>query len=925
MSSHEDILSAQASDTLQEPPHEGSCTTTPVIGILVHFEGDNLRPRPRESAADWINRTRDHRQKVDAERERERRDGDPEKAQADWLKRWGFKSSEEADEIVGLSMFERYAAFQRCHRKRAADDSEEPEAPNIQPPFKKRKTVRFAEEHRFRLMSPIEKPKDGCLPSSTNGLEMEKVEEIRRAQKARREAKHTRDIERAKKWLFLKAYETDALKRDPRKVTLKQMREDNPSVHTFDARWWARKHFRDSARNPPLTPREQAWPVEVPSHIGEEDDDEDVYDSRREGDHDTDGLWDDEGDHEPGGLWDDERDHDTDGLWDDERDHDTDGLWGDERDHDTNGLWGDESPGRIISPIWGLGAKTPAYRSESSEGGPSQSPSNETKADEVVEQPRQRLLSSGDLSEKRAAEEILAKRWLAQKAFEISPLDPDPSLVTVKHMREGDPSEHTFQNRWLMHKSMMDDTREPSLTAQERNYCLNIPPLVDRPLRFEDYADLDIIDLDNTPEERVSELLGPLQNVTGKRPASAMDESEESPSHSSVKRPRIEVGPQRERPVGWLLDSLGGQRRARRWLAEKAARTSPEHMELTHKNTRLLSMEQMHEDYPSEITLWTRWATQKVMLDEMEEASQEQPGAAREQNPSCIEPEHFPDKYNAPPAISSTNRDTMTDSANPEPSVPNFPPNLVTQADSTAKLNAQAEPTPDLNAQAEPTPDLNARNEPTPKPDPFEAIMKRLDDLERIVQETRAGPASQQASSTATNQRRSQGRPEKSDIFQTNDGERRSITLDEHSETASEQNTATREKRVRPRQREQPKAEPNGKGKASGGLEPTTLPSQEQEPRPMLGRPRKHAQAAAKKAGSTSKPTTKTAAPQTTPASTPRQQRRRGRPRKKEVPVKSEVSTNTIGQETSNAQKATTAAVPSTHKMRTRTHSPVDQ
>lgn len=850
MSSPEDITSTQSSDALQKPQDEVSCTTTHLAENVVQFEGDNLRPRPRESAAGWINRTRDHRQKVDAERERIRREGDPEKAQADWLKRWGFKSSQEADEIVRLSMFERYAAFQKCHRKRAADYSEDPEARSIQPSFKKRRTVRFAEEPQIRLISPRRKFGDGCSIASE-------------------EAEYTRENERAKKWLVIKAYETSPLEQDPRRITLKQMREDNPSRQTFDARWWARKQFRDDARDPPLTENERSWALIYPSLSDEESDDEDIYDLRRE--------------------------------------------W----DNNTYGIFDQDRSVRIVSRSWGSETEGPADRSETPEGGPSQSPSSEGTADNLVELPGTHLTSVEE-TEALAAEETLAKRWLAQKALEISPLNPDPSLVTVKHMQEDAPSAQTFETRWLTQKMMKDETWDPPLTEKERNYAIQGPSLghrEDEPILSDNIWDLDSLpDIESyeTPEEDASEPLVQEQSVPRKRPATSMDEPEHSPSHSSVKRPRVDKGLQRERPVGWLLDSLGGQRRARRWLAEKAARTSPQDMELTHKNTRILSMEQMAEDYPNGITLWTRWATQKVMEDEIEEASREQPMTARDQSPAFMEPEHPPNNSDVSPANLSLNRDTMIDRADPEPCVPTVSPNLVTQADSTANLNAQAEPMPNPNAQAE----------PTPKPDPFEAIMKRLEDLERVVRETRAEPASQQASSTAPKKKRGLGRPKKSDIVQHNDGERQSITIDEQSDTASEQNTATGENRLRPRVMEQTRADRNGKGKASGGLEPTTLPSQEQEPRCKPGRPRKDAQASVRKAGSTSKPATKSAATPTTPASTPRHQRRRGRPRKEEVHIKSEASTHTIAQKTSNAQRVTTAAVPSAHKMRTRTQSP---
>ena len=849
--SNEDITCTQASDAPQEPPREGSCTTTPLAGILVHFEGENLRPRPRESAADWLERTRDHRQEVDAERERERREGDPEKAQADWLKRWGFKSSEEADEIVGLSMFERYAAFQKCHRKRAADDSEDPEARNIQPPFKKRKTVGFAEKPQIRLISPRRECGYDCSNLFTKGPDAEQADDIRRAQK-----EYTFEIERAKKWLVIKAYETSPLEQDPRRITLKQMREDNPSRQTFRARWWARKQFRDDARDPPLTKDERSWALIYPSLSDEESDDEDVYDIRREADDDTGGLWD------------------------------------------------DDSSVRMVSFSWDSETKEPADRSETPEGGPS--PSHFDKREAVT---------SVDETEDLAAEETLAKRWLAQKALQISPLNPDPCLVTVKHMQEDSPSAQIFEARWLTQKMMKDETWDSPLTEKERNSAIQGPSLdhrEDEPIRLDDVWELGSLpDIDSyeTPEENASEPLVQEQNVTRKRPASSMDEPEHNPSQSSVKRRRIDEGLQRERPVGWLLDSLGGQRRARRWLAEKAARTSPQDMELTHKNTRILSMEQMAEDYPSEITLWTRWATQKVMEEESEEASREQPMTARDQSPAFIEPGHHPDNSDVPPANFSPNKDTMTDSADPEPSVPTVSPSMVTPADSTAYLNVQVEPTPDLNVQAE----------ATPKPDPFEAIMKRLEDLERVVRETRTEPASQQASSAAPKKKRGLGRPKKSEIVQPNDGERQSITVDEQSDTASEQNTATGKTRLRPRRREQPKADPNGKGKASGGLEPTTLPSQEQEPRPKPGRPRKVAQATAKQTGSTSKPTTKSTATPLNPTSTPRQQRRRGRPLKEELPVKEEAIS-----ETNHVRMPTPAAATSTHKMRTRTQSPED-
>ena len=851
MSSHEDITSTRALDTLQEPQPKGSRPTTPVSGILVQFQAEDLRPRPRESAADWILRTRDNQQEVCAQWEKERSEGDPEKAQADWLKRWGFKSSEEADEIFKLPMFGRYDAFQKYHRKRAADDLQEPEARNIQPPLKKRKTVKFAEEHRYRLISPpVEVPEDVYSPASTKGLEEEEsseeeeVGDIPDALKeiARKEAKRRREDDRAKAWLVTKAYEPSSLEQDPSKVTLMQMREDNPSEQTLHARILARKRFRDDSCDPPLTPNDQFWAFTLPSHCGDEEDEEDVDDVGREADDDTDSLSD------------------------------------------------DEPSGPVVSFSRGSETEEPADRRETPEAGPSQSPVHKSRAEQVVEQSAQRRPNPINISEDSAVRETIAKRWLAQKALEISVWNPDPSLVTVEHMREGDPSEQTFQDRWMMHKKMKDDTRDPPLTPQERRYCLNIPPLIESPIRFEDIADLDIMpDLDDydTPEEGASKSLVQDQDISRKRPASSMDDSEKRPSHSSVKRPRIDKGLRRERPVGWLLDSLGGQRRARRWLAEKAAKTPPPDMELTDKNRRILSMKQMADDYPNEITLWTRWATQKVMEDEIEDASQEQPTTAKEQSPASMEPGHPHDDNGIPPANINSNTDTRADDTiNPEPSVPIVSPNLDTGA------------------------------EPTPKPDPFEAIMKRLDDLERIVRETRAEQASQQASSTAPT-KRGLGRPKKSGIVQRDDGERQSITVDEQADTASERNSATREKRIRPRRMEQPMAEPKGKGKVSDGQESTILPNQEQEQRRKPGRPRKDAQ---KKMGSSSKPTTKSAATPVTPTSNPETHRGRGRPRKEEPPVKEEAS-----KKTGQVRMPTPTAAASKHKMRTRTQSPEEQ
>ena len=840
MSSHEDMASTQASDTMQEPCHGEHCTNTPVAETTVQFEGENLRPRPRESAAGWISRTRDNRQRVDAERERERWAGNPDKAQADWLKRWGFKSSEEADGIMRLSVFERYAALQNSHKKRAADDSEDPEARNSQPPSKKQKTVRFAEEPQIRLISP--RPEFGESGSDTANKvsETEQADDMRGAQKAM-QGRLFRVTERAKEWLVIKAYETSPLDQDPKRITLKQMREDSPSKETFHARWSARKQFRDDARDPPLTDSERSWSVVMPSLSDSESDDEDPFDLMREGDSDMDGDW------------------------------------------------GNESPGRIVSPNPGSETEDPADRSESLGAGPSQSPSHERKAEQVVEQPRRPLLGSEDASEQVAAEETRAKRWLAAKAFELSPRNPDPSLVTVDHMREGNPSVSTFQRRWLVHKHMMDDTRDPPLTAQERNCVLRIPPLIYHPGRFEDIFDVeiesDLEDLGNSgqPEEGASEPLVQEQHVSRKRPASSIDESEDSPSQSSAKRPRIDGGLPRERPVGWLLDSLGGQRRARRWLAERA---------LTHKSSKTLSMEQLNDDRPDIITLWTRWATQKVMEDEMEGVSQQQPEAASAQTSSSIEPGHPPDNNNVASANVSSHTNSVTDSnLESGPAVPVVAPNLDTRAEST------------------------------PKPDQFEAIMKRLDDLERIVRETRAEPAGQQASS-ATKKKGGRGRPKKSENVQGNDGEVQSISSDDQLEVASEQNTATREGRLRPRRTGESNADAKGKGKASDEPGATILTTEEQEPRRKPGRPRKDAQATAKRTGSTSILAANSAAPSSTPDSAPKTGRRRGRPRKEELPVKSEDSTHMPAQKTRNAQKTATAAAPSTHKMRTRTQSP---